>query len=124
MLGEQLPKNKDPRKAYGEMSLLVNKWAHWLFYMQNKHVVLICKQTHDEVLNKKKPYFPGHDLNVKIPHLYDEILNLGKHNVPGIGETLAIRAKEDYAFVARDRSGNLGELEPPNLADLFKKCML
>lgn len=125
VLGERLKANKDPRKAYGEMSQKVMEWANGLYFMQGKHTYLIAKQAvvEEGAGMRKKPYFPGQDLNVKIPHLYDEILHLGKALIPGHGEAIAIRTKETFDIMARDRSGKCNELEPPNLTALFQKIM-
>lgn len=126
-LKKELAGNKDGRRAYGQMSIKVKEIIDKLFYLQNKHIMLIAKQGifEDETGSKKKPYFPGQELNVYIPHLFDEILHLGLYNVPGVvGETKAIRTKENFNTVARDRSGNLAEFEFPDMNVIFKKCMM
>jgi hypothetical protein len=128
ILTEELKTAKDPRKAYGNLSRQVMAIADSLFYLENKHIYLIAKcATFDENgTSTKKPYFPGQDLNVKIPHLFDEVWYIGKTNIPGIAQpTVAIRTVETYGILARDRSKNLDELENPwqGLASLFAKCM-
>lgn len=123
---QELQRNKDGRKAYGEMSRRVMDILNKLYYLPQKHVVLIGKQTtvDESGVMKRKPYFPGQDLNVKVPHMYDEILHMGLSNVPGQPKPVqAIRCAESFDVMARDRSGKLNELEPPNLAALFAKCM-
>lgn len=125
-LTQELKRNKDGRKAYGEMSRRVMDIVNGLYYLPQKHVYLIGKQAMVDVngSQEKRPYFPGQDLNVKVPHLYDEILHLGRYNVPGQPQpVVAFRCNETYGVMARDRSGKLNELEPPNLGDIFKKCM-
>lgn len=122
----QLSKNKDGRKAFGEMSRHIMGIFDDLFFMPEKHIYIIAKQAivDNGGTNVKRPYFPGQDLNVKVPHLFDCVFHIGKYNVPGIiGEVDAVRAKENFDTMARDRSGNLAELNPPNLSDIFKKCM-
>lgn len=117
-------KNKDGRAAYGKMSLATMELANALYYMPNKHIFLIAKQGTEDGTGLKKPYFPGQDLNVKIPHLYDEVWHLGLHNVPGMQQPQrAIRTVQNFEYMARDRSGNLAELEQPDLTALFTKCM-
>lgn len=126
ILTDELKKNKDGRKAYGEMSRKVMEIVNALYYMPNKHIWLIGKQTVvDEMgVQRKKPYFPGQDLNVKIPHLFDEVLHIGLNTIPGQPKPIvAIRSAETFDIMARDRSGKLAELEPPNLANLFTKAM-
>lgn len=126
ILTDELKKNKDGRKAYGEMSRKVMDYVNGLYFLQNKHVYLIAKQatTDENGTIKKRPYFPGQDLNIKIPHLYDEILQLGQQSVPGMqGATSALRCNESFDAIARDRSGKLNEFEQPELTRLFNKCM-
>lgn len=126
ILTEELKRNKDGRKAYGEMSRAVMEIVNVLYYLPQKHVYLIGKQsTVDEGgIMRKKPYFPGQDLNVKIPHMYDEILHIGMSQVAGMPKpVVAIRTAETFDIMARDRSGRLNELEPPDLSALFAKAM-
>ncbi len=130
---------KDGRKAYGELSLEVMKWFDQLYYMPQKHILLICKQMQAEVgkqivanggafsvemTYQAQPFFPGKDLNIKVPHRYDEILHVSLAMVPGVSQpTIAIRTKQTPEILARDRSGMLAELEPPNLSNIFSKAM-
>jgi len=126
ILTEELKRNKDGRKVYGEMSRAVMEIVNALYYLPQKHVYLIGKQsTVDEGgIMRKKPYFPGQDLNVKIPHMYDEILHIGMSQVAGMPKpVVAIRTAETFDIMARDRSGRLNELEPPDLSALFAKAM-
>lgn len=113
-------------KAYGEMSTAVMKHVNALYYHPQKHLYLIAKETTAEEAGaqKRKPYFPGKDLNVKIPHLFDEILHLGLHDIPGvIGQQKSFCTIEQYDIFARDRSGKLAAFEPPDLTYIFKKIM-
>ena len=125
-LERELKRNKDGRKAYGEMSQKVCDITNGLFYMPNKHVVLTAKMVKLEMDTGicKAPFFPGKDLDTKVPHMFDELFYLGLANVPGVNQAVnAIRTKETFGITARDRSGKLAELEQPNLAQIFAKCM-
>lgn len=125
-LAEELTKNKDGRKAYGEMSRRVMAHLTALYFMPQKHVYLIAKQsmTEENGIPKRRPYFPGQDLNVKVPHLFDLVMHLGLHMVPGVvGEQKALRTSEAFDIMARDRSGKLAPFEPCDLAAIFAKCM-
>lgn len=125
LLTQELGRNKDGRKAYGEMSRRMMEHLNGLYYTRNKHTYLICKQSHtDTQPTEKVPYFPGKDLGVKVPHMYDEVLHLGLYNVPGVaGAVQAFRCHPSYDVRARDRSGTLAEYEPPHLTTLFNKIM-
>jgi hypothetical protein len=138
ILKQELKKQKDGRKAYGEMSRRCMEWFDQLFFMPNKHIMMICKQMMVEtgksiskqdgafvveLIYQAQPYFPGKELNILVPHRYDAILNVDYVNVPGVGKTAAIRTKETNEYLARDRSGNLAEIEPPNITQLIAKAM-
>lgn len=113
--------NRDGRKAYGEMSEWVMKHLDAIFFLQYKHTYLIAKQMFED--NLVRPYFPGKDLNTKVPHRYDVIMQLAVHNIPGAGQHKAFRTSASMEAVARDRSGKLAEYEPPDLTALFNKIM-
>lgn len=125
ILIEELAQNKDGRMAYGKMSKRMMDYMTALYFMPNKHVYLIAKMvTIDEMgISRKRPYFPGIDLNVKIPHMFDEILYAGKFPIPGSGIHPAFRTREAFDSMARDRSGALDEYEPTNLIHIFNKIM-
>jgi hypothetical protein len=113
-------------KLYGLMAEEVGDILHKLYYLQNKHTYLICKQTIERTEGdggKRKPYFPGNDLNVKVPHLYDEIIDIGIHSVPSVGLTRSFQCHSSFDSYCRDRTGKLNQFEPPDLSALFAKCM-
>lgn len=107
--------------AYGEMATAVMDHLRPLYYMQQKHTYVICKET--DVNGMKRPYFPGQQLNVDVPHLYDFVLHLGIKNVPQIGQTLAFQCNQTYDVLARNRTGNLNDYEQPNFSTLVQKAM-
>ena len=121
------------------MSERTMKIANDLYYMPQKHIVMIAKQalvengrqtilqngevTYEPIM-QKRPFFPGKDLNVKVPHLFDNVMHLGEASVPGMPKPVrALRTKEIPEVFARDRLGNLNELEQPDLTASFAKAM-
>lgn len=121
-LKRALKKNKDGRAAYGVMSTECMEHLNGLFFMRQKHTYLICKQMiGDDGI--ARPFFPGKDMNTKVPHLYDVILSLAFHSIPGVGNHKSFRTAGSFDAVARDRSGNLAEFEPTDLTALFAKVM-
>lgn len=125
-LAHETQVNKHGLKAYGLMAEKVMEQVTFLYYMQRKHVYLVAKQQLTDEgggLMKKRPYFPGKECNIKVPHLYDEILCVGTFQIPGVGEMRAVRAWDSLTVAARDRSGKLAEYEPCDLGALFAKCM-
>jgi len=116
--------NKHGLKAYGEANEKVLDILNKLYFMPEKHIYVICKQEiyNDSGIMQKRPFFPGKEVPIKAPHLFDAILHVAKVVIPGYGEQTAIRCKPTFDIMARDRSGNLNDLEPPNLTELFKKA--
>lgn len=117
--------NKHGLAAYGQMARDVMSQLNPLFYMQKKHAYLIAKQQtlNSNGSNTKIPYFPGQQLPVDVPHLYDFILHLDTQNVPGVGQVKAFRCIGSMDTVARNRTGNLDEFEPPHFGNLVTKAM-
>lgn len=116
------------QRAYGRMSRWMMENLNKLYFLQSKNVILIAKQQNFEQNDTiyRRPYFPGRELPVRVPHLFDEILHLGLFNVPGItpSPVRAFRCRESFDGMARDRSGNLQEYEPADLNEIIKKCKL
>lgn len=117
--------NKHGLAAYGEMARRTMEHLNALYYTQYKHTYLIAKQElHTEggfVI--KRPYYPGKQLPVDLPHLYDAILQLDIQNVPGQGQTRAFRCRQSIDVVARNRTGTLDEFEPPDIGYIYRKAM-
>lgn len=127
-LRQALNANKDGRMAYGKMCEKVMEKLNKLYFFPQKHLYLICKR---EVMDMngtsyQRPAFPGKELHIQVPHLFDEILHLGLHQVPQVpGPPIkAFCTASQYNLLARDRSGRLNTYEPPNLTDIFNKAMV
>lgn len=139
VLQHELRNSKHGMKAYGNMAEQVYEWCNSLFYLPQKHVVLLAKQglmengrqtviqggeVIYEPVMQKRPFFPGKDLNVRIPHMFDNVMHLGEAMVQGQPQAVrALRTREVPEIFARDRAGNLDVLERPDLAYLFDKAM-
>jgi hypothetical protein len=120
-----LKTNKHGLAAYGEMATNTLKHLNTLYYTRYKHTYLIAKQ---EIINEngltiKRPYYPGKQLPVELPHKFDQILQLDIQNVPGVGQTKAFRCQGSIDVLARDRTGQLAEFEPPDFSLLVSKAM-
>ena len=131
-LREELPKHKNQLKAYGEMAKWAYEWLSILYHLPNMHMYLIAKEGEGEIdgMKYKRPYFPGQELNTRIPHLYDGILRIIDIPKPGGAPgqmTTAIQTRStSTGVIARIRHHNptiFSEYEPPNLAQLFAKAM-
>lgn len=118
--------NRDGRRAYGQMASKMLDHLTGLYHLKNKHVYLIAKQAiaEEEGVPTKRPYFVGQELNIRVPHLYDLVAYIAKATITGVPTPqLAIRTASTFGVNARDRSGKLDELEPPDLTRLFAKAM-
>jgi hypothetical protein len=137
VLGDMQGQYKNGKQAYGKFAEKVMQWMNQLFYMPQKHIVLLAKEgfrdktifTVENGIPKQVeikmsiPYFPGQELNIKIPHLFDETLYSCKTIIPRVGEVRALRTRDTETIFARDRSGMLNEYEEPNFTALFNKAM-
>jgi len=115
-------------RAYGKANRWMIDHLFKLYFAPGKNVVLVAKLQNFEINEAiyRRPYFAGKELPVRVPHLFDEILALGNFPVPGVtpSPTRAFLCKERFDYMARDRSGNLAEYEPPDLTKLIAKCKL
>ncbi len=120
-----LKTNKHGLAAYGEMATETLKHLNTLYYTRYKHTYLIAKQEiiSENGLTIKRPYYPGRQLPVELPHKFDQILQLDIQNVPGVGQVKAFRCQASIDVLARDRTGMLAEFEPPDFAKLVQKAM-
>lgn len=128
---------KHGMQAYGKMSEDVFELVNSLYYLENKHIILLAKEgvrdngrttiidggiVTTEDVKQKIPSFPGQDLNRRIPYLFDNVFHLGKATVVGqVGKINALRTKEIDTIFARERSGVLSELEPPDINYIINK---
>jgi len=109
-------------QQYGIMAEYVMPYMKRLYFMPQKHMYLIAKE---EVSPQglRRPYYPGKQLPTDIPHLYDCILRIAKAQVPNVGEQLAFQCNGTFDVLARNRTGNLADFEPPDFSALVKKAM-
>lgn len=113
----------DGRKQHGHMWEETMKHLTNVYWMEQVHVVALCKQGVREIDSKLIPSFPGQALNRDVPHQYDFILHLDLKAIPNVGTYKAIQTQESLDIAARNRTGNLEFYEQPNLAALFLKAM-
>lgn len=120
-----LKTNKHGLAAYGEMATKTLEHLNTLYYTRYKHTYLIAKQEiiAENGLTIKRPYYPGRQLPVELPHKFDQILQLDIQNVPGVGQTKAFRCVGSIDVLARDRTGMLSEFEPPDFGKIVSKAM-
>ena len=76
-LQKALKEVKHGLQAYGTMATQTLAQLNALYFTKEKHTYLIAKQ---EIITDgfayKRPYFPGKQLPIEMPHKFDEILHL------------------------------------------------
>jgi hypothetical protein len=89
------------------------------------NVVMTAKQTviEDSMTGIRTygPSTPGNQLKNGIPYLFDEVFQIGVGKTPDGVEYRYLRCRPDIQNEAKDRSGALDVLEPPDLTHIFNK---
>ena len=119
-LRHALKSEKDPRKAYGNLSQAVGGLFRDLrdlptsIYMAAKE-----ERIKDDATGRVtyEPSFPGGQLARDVPHLYDELFRLG---VTTDGKRVLI-CHPDGQCKVKDRSGVLDQFEEPDLGIIARK---
>ena len=128
VLANEFKKNKDPRKAYGEVIQIMTKTMR-RFRDLPIHVVFIAKQqeVRDEATGMLhyQPMMVGAKLPTQIPYFFDEVLCLRTFDVEDDkGKKTTERWLQTTLgsnYIAKDRSGKLEPLEKPNLSQIINK---
>lgn len=117
--------SKDPRQAYGvlleQMIVAVKAFRD----LPEKHVYISAKMEFqkDEATGAMKygPMMPGAKLGSQLPYLFDEVFFLGSMKGPDGKDYEYLQTTADFQHVAKDRSGALDKLEPPDLGHVLNK---
>lgn len=116
---------KDPRQAYGE--LIDKMWSTIKGYrdLVGYNVLMLAKEQpiKDEGTGVilRGPMMPGKVVPVGMPYLYDEVFALRIGQTPDGTKYRFLQTQPDLQYDAKDRSGSLDEVEPPNLTHIFNK---
>lgn len=118
---------KDPRQAYGDllekMESVIRKYRdipHMHVYMSAK-----LEPMKDELtgISRFGPSMPGSKLGPKLPYFFDEVFKLGVNKDAQGVQYRFLQTSVDLQNMAKDRSGALDIMEPPNLTHVFNKIM-
>ena len=122
-LNAALVGTRDPRKAYGELTVQIMDRYRKFRDLMYRHVYFIAQQerTTDEAtgLSSYGPAYPGQKLGQKTPYLFDETFQM---LVDRTGKRW-LRTRADFQNEAKDRSGALDEYEPADLTHVINKIM-
>ncbi len=118
---------KDPRQAYGELIEKMETLIRLFRDLPGRNVYMAAKMepAKDEMTGTIKygPSMPGTKLGPKLPYFYDEVFRLGVNKTPQGEAYRFLQTQPDLQFDAKDRSGALAAMEPPNLSAIFAKIL-
>lgn len=116
-------KKVDGKAAYGDMARECMEIAEAMHYRMGINIICIAKQGVFQEMGTEftKPVFPGKDLNVRVPHLFDEIIHIGPHPECGVTDKSTLQCRPSFNILARDRSDTLAPYEHADFASLFTK---
>lgn len=118
---------KDPRQAYGELLEKMLTTIKAFRDLQGKHVYMSAKMEpmRDELTGivKYGPSMPGQKLGPQLPYLFDEVFRMGINKTPQGEEYRFLQTQPDLQYEAKDRSGSLDRMEPPDLTHVFNKIL-
>lgn len=122
LLGEEKERNKDPRKAYGELAEVMTKIIK-SFRDLPLNVLFTCKQEQisDEGALRFRPAFPGQKLAGELPYLLDEVFAFVLARKEDGSTSRALLTHPSDKYEAKDRSGALDRWERPDLAAIAAK---
>lgn len=114
----------DGRQAYGQMIQEVEKMIREFRDIPGYHVYMSAKQERmkDEasgvVVNA--PMMPGNKLGQNLPYFPDEVFQIDVNDNPYYH---FLRCRPDFSNDAKDRSGVLDPIEPPDLGHIINKIV-
>lgn len=116
---------KDPRQAYGELIEKITRLIKQFRDLEGKNVYMSAKldRSKDEIsgMTMFGPSMPGQKMGPSMPYLFDEVFNLRVLQTAEGVKYRALITQPDLQYVAKDRSGKLAAIEPPDLAKVFNK---
>lgn len=118
---------KDPRQAYGELIEKTQDMVKKFRDLPGYHIYMAAKMepSKDEQsgITKYGPMMPGSKLGPQLPYYFDEVFRLGRNKTPQGVPYRFLQTDGDLQYVAKDRSGLLEGMEPPNLNHIFRKIL-
>jgi hypothetical protein len=116
---------KDPRQAYGELIEQLSLMLRNFRDLPGLNVYMSCKQ--ERVVDGASGainytmLMPGSKLAQTLPYLFDEIFALTIATAQDGKSYRVLNTQPSFSLTAKDRSGALDPLEPPNLTHIINK---
>lgn len=118
---------KDPRQAYGELIEKMEMIVRMFRDLPQKHIYVSAKMEplKDEAsgLVKYGPSMPGSKLGNNLPYFFDEVFRIGVNRDQQGNPYTFLQTQADIQYVAKDRSGALAAMEPPDLNHVISKIL-
>mgnify|MGYP000196209797 CR=1 FL=1 len=118
---------KDPRQAYGELIEKMTRTIRAFRDLRGKHVYMAAKMepVKDETTGivRYMASMPGSKLGPQLPYLFDEVFRLGINKTPQGEQYRFLQTQPDLQYDAKDRSGALDTIEPPDLNHVITKIL-
>jgi hypothetical protein len=119
--------HKDPRQAYGDlidkMLVIIKQFRD----LKGKHIYISAKEDRlkDDLTGKiiYGPSMPGQKLGPGLPYYFDEVFHLAIGYTKDGTPYRYLQTQPDFQYEAKDRSGALDAIEPPDLNHIFDKIM-
>lgn len=125
VLADAKSRVRDPRQAYGELISSMETVIKLYRDLPGKHVYFSAKMEpqKDELTGvvKYMPSMPGSKLGPKLPFLFDEVFRIGINKAQSGELYRFLQTQPDMQYSAKDRSGALAFMEPPDLTSVFTK---
>lgn len=122
VLAAELKKTKDGRTAYGELNMVMANIIRTFRDLPDRHVYMTAKleKAQDEMGKiLYAPSMPGKTLSMQLPYYFDEVFALRtEKNNEGKTERM-LQCDSDGIWIAKDRSGKLGQWHAPDLGSVI-----
>jgi hypothetical protein len=105
--------------AYGAMAKRVLTLMDKIQSMDGRNIVMLAQL--NTKTEQQRPYFPGNEIDTKLPHLFDGVFHLGEHDIPEKGVHYSLQMRETSDVFARCRFIGAANYERPDLGYLFNK---
>lgn len=117
--------HKDPRAAYGDLADEMGKLIRQFRDIKGKNVIFSAKETRvtddDTGLTSYKASMPGKTLTNGLPFYFDEVFYMTMEQDEEGKYHRVLKTRTEFSHDAKDRSGELGAIEKPDLSHIFQK---
>jgi hypothetical protein len=125
VLADAKARCKDPRQAYGELMVEMEKWIKKFRDLPNRHVLMTAKMSSlkDDVsgIVRNAPSMPGARLGAGLPYYFDTVFRMHVNRERDGSYTRFLQTQPDLQNDAKDRSGMLDAHEMPYFYNIVNK---